>query len=81
MVLGGFSAGEGGQSFNMGSLRQDLAHFPSTFHAKEANEMGDRQQEDDEDDDYEEDWDSDNDSMILGTTPHVGLSPHVLEFQ
>lgn len=63
-------SGEGGQSFNLGSLRQDLAHFPATFNTKdEAKEAGDRQEKD------EEDWDSDND-MILGTTPHL---PHIAE--
>ena len=69
-------AGEGAQSFNMGSLRQDLAHFPQTFHAKEeAIDHGDRQEES-EDEDEDEDWESDNESMILGTTPHVSPPIH-----
>lgn len=56
----------------MESIRQDLAQFPFVYHAKEhPNAVGARQEDDEEDDD----WDSDNDSMILGTTPHVSPPP------
>lgn len=51
----------------MGSLRQDLAPFIS-YH--ESNGQGNYPAQDLEE---EDDWGSDDDAMILGTTPHVSL--------
>jgi hypothetical protein len=54
-------------------MRQDLAHFPFVYHAKENAHQVAGQEDEEDDDDW--DSDSDNDSMILGTTPHVSSPP------
>ena len=57
----------------MGSLRQDLAPYIS-YH--ESHGQGSNTAQDVDEDD---DWGSDDDAMILGTTPHV-CTPYTLSF-